>query len=352
MTTETRPAKSPRKRSKLITPLHIIEALIIVGLLAWHFGFFTHTPKIAIITSGEGHYWDLVEAGAKKAADQYDVKVEMIRVKTDYAAQTEAIRQALTQKYDGLAISPINPMSQAGILAEAASASSLVTLDSDSPVARRLCFVGTDNYDAGRMCGQLVRDAIPEGGEVIISIGNLEKQNTQSRRQGVIDQLLDRSYNADRESDPVETPLKGDRYTIVTTLADGADHAVATDLAAKAIKEHPNVKCFIGLLSYTAPCIVKALEQTNQVGKIKIVGFDAADETLAGIESGQIAGTVMQDQFGCGYHAVRLLGEYARGDHSQMPVFDRQTLPCDIVTKENLDTIRQRLSLAPSTQPQ
>src|SRR5438552_3248017 len=101
MSTQTEVPSKPQ-RHKLVTPLHIIEALIIVGLLLWHFGAFKHTPNVVIITSGEGPYWDRVEAGAKKAADQYDVKVTVMRCKSDMMAQVDTIKQALAQKYDGI----------------------------------------------------------------------------------------------------------------------------------------------------------------------------------------------------------------------------------------------------------
>src|SRR5439155_15498208 len=142
-----------------------------------------------------------------------------------------------------------------GALANIAGQSTLVTLDSDSPVAGKLCFVGTDNYEAGRLCGQLVRDAVPDGGEVIVSVGNVEKQNTQRRRQGLIDELLDRPYEEQRPMDPVDAPLKGEKYTVVATLVDNSDPGAAADLASKAMKDHPNLKCFAGLLSYSAAAI-------------------------------------------------------------------------------------------------
>ena len=343
---------SKRKRSKLVTPLHIIELLIIIGLLAWHFGAFNRTPTIAIITSGEGPYWDRVEIGAKHAADQFDVKVDVIRCKTDMEAQIEAINNALTKKYDGIAVSPINPPGEAVALANIAAQTSLVTLDSDSPVPGKLCFVGTDNYEAGRLAAQLVHNAIPDGGEVVVSIGNIEKQNTQRRRQGLIDELLGRSYEPDRPMDPVDQPLKGDKYSIDATIVDNSDQSLASDLAAKALKDHPNVKCFVGLLSYSAPAIVRGLGDQNKDGKIKVIGFDADESTLAGIETGAIASSVLQDQYGCGFHAVRILGEAARGQRSQLPVYDKQILPCTIVNKDNLADTRKLLSLAPTTQPE
>src|SRR3954467_14286900 len=266
MTAQVDLASRP-KRHRFWTPLHIIEALIIVGLLAWHFGAFKKTPSIAIITSGEGPYWDRVEEGAKKAADQYDLKVNVIRCKTDMQAQMEAIKAALADKYDGIAVSPISPTGEAAALAEIAGTSTLVTLDSDSQVARRLCFVGTDNYDAGRTVAQLVRQAIPDGGEVIISIGNAEKQNTQRRRQGVIDELLERPFEPDRPMDPIEEPLKGPKFTVISTIVDNAEAGTTSEMTTKAIKDHPNIKAAVGLLSYSAIALLRGVEEANADGK-------------------------------------------------------------------------------------
>jgi len=357
MTTQTdAPSTSgPRSRPRrLITPLRVIEFLVVVGIALWALGVFKKTPKIAIITSGEGPYWDLVETGAKKAAEMYDADLTVIRCKTDMQAQIDAINDALTKGYDGIAVSPINPMGESAALSDVAAKTTLVTLDSDSPVARRLCFVGTDNYEAGRLCAQLVRNALPDGGEVIICIGNAEKENTQHRRQGLIDELLERTYEPTRPADPIEPAMKGPKFTVVTTLVDGGEPSTAADLATKAIADHPNVKCFIGLLSYTAPALVSALDTAKKIGAIKVVGFDASEGTLAGVENGDIAGTIVQDQYGCGYHTVRILAEVARGDHSELPVFDRRTLPCEVVTKDNVVAVRRQLKgepPPPSTQP-
>jgi len=178
MTTESPTTSRPRWR---LGWFHVVALLVIAALLAWHFGLFTRTPRLAMVTSGEGPYWDAVIAGADHAARIYDVKVDVIRVPTKADVQSGKIRQLLAMSYDGIAVSPINPIAQAAVLADAAKATTLVTFDSDSPVAGRLCFVGTDNYAAGRSCGQLVRDALPNGGKVVIFLGNPDKENTQRK---------------------------------------------------------------------------------------------------------------------------------------------------------------------------
>lgn len=336
----------PAKTQPSASLLRIAVLIILAGVVLWYFGVFRSKPKIAIITSGEGPYWDLVVAGAHEAAQQYDVNLKVVKSRTDAAQQTQAIRELLKEKYDGIAVSPINPDGQADVLYEVAMATTLVTLDSDSPVSNRLCFVGTDNYHAGRLCGEQIRKALPDGGEIIISLGSLDKDNTRLRRQGVIDELLERPFEPDHPMDPIDKPVTGgNNYTIVTTLVDGGGDAdKATELAVAAIKANPNVKCLVGLLGYSTPALLKALEQTGSTGKIQVVGFDQAEATLNGIENGHVFASILQDQFGCGFQTVRILAENARGNRSGLPMFQRRTLPCEVINRDNVASIRSLLA--------
>jgi ribose transport system substrate-binding protein len=326
----------------------LILAAIAILFLA---GVFKRNPRVALVV-GETAYWDLVIEGANEAAKQYDVKLTVLRAKPDEASQSQTIRDLMGKKYDGVAVSPVNPETQVVLLAELANDTTVVTMDSDSPLSRRLCFVGTDNYTAGRLCGEYVRRAVPDGGEVLISISNLEKENGQRRRQGVIDELLDRPFEREHPMDPPDAPpLKGEKYTVITTLIDHADPAAATDLIAKALAANPNVKCVIGLNAYSAPSALKALEQAKKLGEVKIVGFDNAKETISGIEAGNVYATIVQDQFGAGFHTVRILAENARGDKSGLPMFARRTLPVEVVDRDSVGAGNVQQQLNPATAP-
>jgi ribose transport system substrate-binding protein len=272
-------------------------------------------------------------------------------LKTDVVAQTQAVQDLLKEgHYDGIGISPINPIPQAVMLADVASNTTLVTFDSDSPVARRLCFVGTDNYAAGRHLAEYAKQAMPDGGDVIVVMGFADKENTQRRRQGVIDELLDRSFEPQRPTDEFEQPIKGERYNIVATIVDEAKSEVSTQLAVEAIQKNPNLKCFVGLLAYSTPALLEALKQTDKLGKIQIVGFDVQPQTLDAIDAGHVYATVMQDQFGLGFHTVRILAENARGFKMGLPTFQVRSLPTEIVTKTNLAAVREQLK-QPTTRP-
>jgi ribose transport system substrate-binding protein len=320
----------------------LLAAVVALGVL-WSLGALRSKPRVALVTSGEGPYWDLVIAGANEAAKQYDVDLTVVRSKSDSVTQTQAIRDLLPQKFDGIAISPIEPQTEATMLAETASNTTLVTVDSDSPVARRVCFVGTDNYTAGRTLGERVKSVMPEGGDVIVCVGRIEKKNTQQRRQGVIDELLERPFDPDHLIDPLDAPLKGPHYTIVATLADNADRDAAVQLASEALGKYPNVKCFVGTLSYSAPMLLKALDKAGKTGKVNVLGFDCDDRTMDAIDAGTVAGTIMQDQFGMGFHTVRILADEARGNHGGLPMFQAYLLPSQLVTKDNVSQVKAQL---------
>ena len=342
-TAEVTPTSSyaPAPQQRTGTRVWLLLLVLIAAAAVYYFVAYERKPHVVLITSGDGAYWDPVIAGAQQAASDHDVTLVVDRIKSDPFVQADVLKQRMTQKgVDGIAVSPLNASIQANLLADAASYKTLVTLDSDSPVTGRFLFVGTDNYAAGREAGENVKEAIPEGGEVIICLGNPDKENTQHRRQGVIDELLDRPAEPNRIPDPLDTPLKGEKYTIVQTLVDDSDRTKAIEIAAAALKAHPNVKCFVGLLGYSTPAILQALEGSGKLGQVKVVGFDIEDKTKEAIGAGNVYATIMQDQFGQGYHAVRVLADKARNVRGGFPLWQSHSLPYRAIRKDNLADAR------------
>jgi ribose transport system substrate-binding protein len=220
----------------------------------------------------------------------------------------------------------------------------LVTMDSDSPESSRLWFVGTDNYGAGRRMGALAQEAVPDGGEVLICVGSVTAENGKLRRQGVIDELLDRPFSPRGPFSPLEETIKGPKYAIVGTCVDLHDKDRAVQMAADAIKKHPDIKCIIALYSYSAPAVLKALEQAGKLGQVKVIGFDALPETVAGIEAGHVYATMQQAQFSIGFDTIRALGDALSGDSGVAAVAAGRSpmryLAVSEVTQQNVASLR------------
>ena len=137
----------------------------------------------------------------------------------DAAVQKQIIDDLVNQGVKAIAVSVIDPVNQTGDLNAVAGKVGLLTVDNDAPTSKRLCYIGMNNYDAGRMAGKLVKGAMPEGGSVMIFVGRLGQENARLRRQGVIDQLLDRKHNPKNYDEPGQQ-LKGSKYVILDTRTD------------------------------------------------------------------------------------------------------------------------------------
>ena len=162
-------------------------------------------------------------------------------------------------------------------------------------------------------------------------------QHGRERRQGVIDELLGRGFDRNRPADPVDTPLKGPKFTVVATATDGGDPAKAVESIAAALRAHPEVKGILGLFSYSAGAALKAIKQVGRSDQLKIVGFDASDETQAALQAGTVYSSILQDSYRCGYETIEVLANEARGiSPGPAELSPILTVRVDVLTNENL----------------
>lgn len=327
----------------MLQPRATVAAMLFLALLAVSFAGCNvaaqdDRPHVAFVTNGISEFWIIAEAGALAAAEEFDVRLEIRMPPSDgrIANQKRMLEELITLDVDGIAVSPIDPINQSAILDSVAEHCFLVTHDSDAPDVDRVAYVGVSNYEAGRMCGALVKKALPEGGEVMIFIGSLDQDNSKLRRQGVIDELLDRSVDPSRY-DPPEGILEGDKYTILDTRVDNFDFSVAKAYAEDALVSHPEVDCMVGLFGYIPPFLMNAVKSAERVGEVKVVGFDEDDETLQGIIDGTCDGTIVQNPYMYGYESVRILAGLSRGDQSVLPEGGIADFPAREITRETVE---------------
>lgn len=277
--------------------------------------------KIAYVTNGIDPFWNNASAGVRAAEKEFDVQCEVLMPPKGIVDQKRMIETLLVNGVDGIAISPIDAQNQVGLINEAGKRTRIITHDSDAPNSDRLCFVGMDNYKAGRAAGKLVKEALPGGGKIMIFVGRLEQLNAQQRRQGVVDELLDRPVQSlsGMAYDPPGKPLTGTKYAILDTRTDNFDYSRAKSNAEDAMTANPDLGCMVGLFAYNTPACKEAVKESGKLGKIKLVGFDEQEPTLQGIADGQIYGTISQQPYLYGYHSVRILAALARGDQSVLP---------------------------------
>jgi ribose transport system substrate-binding protein len=295
--------------------------------------------KLAYVTNGVDPFWNTAAAGVRAAEKEFGVECEVLMPPKGAVDQKRMIEGLLARGIDGIAISPVDAKNQVDLINEVAARCPVITHDSDAPDSKRLCFVGMDNYKAGRAAGKLVKEALPDGGRIMIFVGRLEQLNAQQRRQGVIDELLDRPMQSlgKLNYDPPGKALSGAKYTIADTRTDNFDYARAKANAQDAMASIPDLACMVGLFAYNSPLCLEAAKEAGKVGKIKIVSFDEANAVLQGIIDGYVFGTVSQQPYYYGYESVRILKGLTNGDKSVLPAGGFHEVPIVEVRKANVE---------------
>jgi ribose transport system substrate-binding protein len=284
--------------------------------------------KLAFVTNNSSDFWTIARRGVEKADDELpDVSAEF-RITSDGTAaeQRRIIDDLMTKGVDGIAISPVDPQNQTALINEVAGKALVFTQDSDAPDSARACYVGTDNVAAGRQAGQLIKEVLPGGGKIMLFVGKLDARNAQERIQGI------------REV------LNGSKIEILDVRTDDADDVRAKSNAADTLVRYPGIHALVGLWSYNGPAILNAVKEANKVGQVKVVAFDEADETLAGIREGAIYATVVQQPFEFGYQAIKLMAQSLKGDKSQIPPNKQIVIPTQIVNKDNVEDFTRRIN--------
>jgi ribose transport system substrate-binding protein len=292
--------------------------------------------KVAFVSNGVASFWTIAAAGVKAAGETVGVQTETLMPVEGISDQKRIIEDLLTRGIDGIAVSPIDAANQVELLNQAAKRTAVVTADSDAPGSNRALYIGMDNYSAGRMCGDLVREAMPKGGTVMLFIGRMEQDNAKRRRQGVIDAILGRPANPGNY-DPPSGVIEGNGYRILGTLTDQFDRAKGKANAEDSLAKYPDLGCMVGLFAYNPPLMLEALAQANKLGKVKVVAFDEDDATLAGIQKGTVHGTVVQNPYMYGYKSVEVLAELAKGNKSVIPANQFIDIPARQIRKAEVD---------------
>jgi ribose transport system substrate-binding protein len=319
-----------------ITPIAILAVAAAIWYLVWAQRLSepeTGAPvRVAFVTGGPGEYWDEAVRGARAAAEKLKVNLD-VQAPAEHenvAQQIEILSQANLSQLNGLGLSPLDAEGEAQLINRIAQATKVVTFDSDAPQTSRTTFVGTNNFAAGQMAAQLTRNALPEGGKVAVLVVNLTKDNVQDRKRGFSEALA---------GEGGETP----KIEIVGVLEDHGQADQCGENVRKALADHPDLAGFIAMNGSEGPILLKTLRDSGKLGKMKLVTFDDAPETLAGVEDGSISATVVQDPYQFGYETIRILADLSRGNGSATPGgYSTSSVSPVSVTKDNLEGFRKK----------
>ena len=281
----------------------------------------TKPLSIAIVTNNSSDWWTIAQKGGEKAVSEFPNVTLDFRMlpEASAASQKALVDDLLVKGFDGIAVSPLDVANQKQMLNEAAAKTLLFTLGADAPETKRVAYAGTDDVASGRMAGDVVKQALPNGGKIMVFVGRTDAQNAIDRLNGL------------------KAGIMGGNIEIIDVRTDESDMTKAKSNAADALVKYPEIDGMVGLWSYNAPAVLNAVKDAGKTGKIKIIAFDEDDQTLQGIKDGDIYATVVQQPFGFTYEAVKRMILALRGDKSQIPPDGKIIYPTEVIRRDNVD---------------
>jgi ribose transport system substrate-binding protein len=288
----------------------------------------TGEKKLAFVTNNASDFWTIARKGCEKADGELaNVSVEFkIPADGTAAEQKRIVDDLLAKGIDGIAISPVDPKNQTQMLNDVSKQTLVFTQDSDAPDSQRACYVGTNNVAAGRQAGTLIKEALPNGGKIMIFVGKRDARNAAEREQGI------------REA------LQGSKVEIIDVRTDDTDRVRAKSNVADTLVKYPDIAGLVGLWSYNGPAILNAVREANKTNQVKIISFDEEDETLAGVKDGAIFGTVVQQPYEFGYQAIQMMAKALAGDKAGIPASRQVFVPTLIIKKDSVEEFTKKIN--------
>jgi len=279
----------------------------------------SHNTTLAFVAGASTDFWTFARRGCEQAGRELDDVTVEFRFTTDGTAveQRRVLEDLQTRRIDGIAVTPLDPANQGPLIDRLAGQIPVVITDSDIPECRRQCYVGTNNVDAGREAGWLLRELLPNGGKVMLFVGKKDAQNAKERIEGLSEAIRDTQIE------------------VVDIRTDDIDRVRAKANVNDTLVKCPEIECFVGLWSYNGPAILHALKDAGKLGQVKVICFDEEEDALQGIKDGHIYASVVQQPFEFGYQAIHLLARIVKGDTSGIPPDKQIIIPTRVIKQQD-----------------
>jgi ribose transport system substrate-binding protein len=287
-------------------------------------------PQLVFVVNGASDFWKIAEAGVKKAQGElpnYDLQFKYPE-QAAAAIQQRLMDDLVAAGADAIMVSAVDPKTSTEALNRIGGQVPLFTTDSDAPDSNRIAYIGSSNVELGKDAGELMKQALPEGGQCVGFVGLPGADNARERVEGI------------------KAAIEGSGVELIDVRGDDIDQTRAKRNVEDVLAANPDIDCLVGIYSYNTPRIYEVLKESGKLGEIKVIGFDEDPITLGGVREGTIVGTVVQNPFEWGYQGMKLMAAYMEGDKSGIPENELIIVPGQVITKDNVDKFEADLKAA------
>lgn len=260
--------------------------------------------------------------GAQDAADRLGVtlQVQAADRESDVDKQMQIVENLLQTGIDVLAITPSGSREIVSALVKAKNANvPIVVVDTrlDAKAAadagvQPQTFIGSDNYEGGKLAGEYVVSSSAGKARVGILEGIPGHETADSRLRGFKDAVA-----------------KAPGITIVASQPANWERDQGFNVFQNMLQAHADIDTVFAASDLMALGAIEAIAAAGKAGKIRVVGFDALDDAKKAIEAGTMAATVAQFPYEMGKTAIESAVKILAGEKLQADIM----VKLEMVTK-------------------
>lgn len=269
-------------------------------------------------------FWLTAQAGAKAADEAMaDTQVIVDAGPSELAIdeQIAVVEDMLTKQVDALAIAPTAPEQLQPVLKRASEQIPVLLVDTDIPNwDGKTAYIGTDNFEGGKVGGQYIVEQLGGSGTLAIIGGIPGATSGEQRVAGV------------------KEAIKGSNIEVVAEVAADFDRAKGVTAMEDILQNNPDVAAVFAANDQMALGALEALKARGKAQDTLLVGYDGTEEaTKVIVSGGGIDATVAQNPYKMGRVGVEKAVAAANGEDIQDTIDTGVTL----VTSENAETYLQ-----------
>jgi len=279
-------------------------------------------PTVALVLKTLNHpFFVDMRRGAQEAADRLGVtlQVQAAEREIDVEKQMQIVENMIQTGIQALAITPSGSREIVSALVKARDAKvPVIVVDTrvDAKAAadagvRTETFVGSDNYEGGKLAGDYLVKTSGGTARVGVLEGIPGHETGDSRLRGFRDAL---------KSSP--------GVAIIASQPANWERDQGFNVFQNMLQAHPDIDSLFACSDLMALGAIEAIAAAGRTGRVRVIGFDALDDAKKAIAAGTMEASVAQFPSEMGRAAVESAVKVIRGE----------TIPADIKVRLELVT--------------
>ena len=283
-------------------------------------------PTIALVVKTLNNpFFNDMQKGAEEAAKRLNVNllVQAAEREVDVEKQMQIIENLIQTGVQALCLTPSGSREVVPAVVKANRANIPVVivdtrLDPAAATeagAKVVSFIGSDNYEGGRIAARFIVEATKGKANVAVLEGIPGHETGDSRLRGFHDGIKDTAA-----------------VKIVASQTANWERDQGFNVFQNMLQSHPEIDTVFACNDMMALGAVEAIRAAGKTGSIRVVGFDAVDDARKAIQDGTMVASVAQFPDEMGRIAVENAVHAIRGE----PIPPDAKVRIELITKENL----------------